>query len=87
MEKENFITSKLTLEDRKTLSMSGVSAVDGFSNEYLRLTVNGSKVLITGKNIKITGYAKTTGNLTADGEFDGVKFDEKKNSLLGRIFK
>ena len=44
-------------------------------------------MLITGKNIKITGYAKTTGNLTADGEFDGVKFDEKKNSLLGRIFK
>ena len=87
MEKENFVNSKLILEDRKTFSITGVSTVDGFSSEYLRLTVNGSKLIINGKNIKITGYNKTTGNLTADGNFDAIKFDEKKQSIIGRIFK
>ena len=78
---------KLIIEGRKRLSMTGVSSVDGFSEEYVKLTVNGSKVQILGNNIKITSFNKNNGNLTADGNFNQVKYDVKKEPILKRIFK
>ena len=42
-------TDKLMLEGRKRLSMTGVTSVDGFSEDYLKLTVgsDGMYVQIT----------------------------------------
>ena len=56
---------KVVLEGRKKFTMTGVSAVDGFSEQYLRLTASGNKVLIIGENLKITAFNKNSGNLTA----------------------
>ncbi len=77
----------LCLDDRKRLSMTGVDAVDGFSEQYLKLTVNGSKVTVNGTGIKITAYNKATGSLTADGEFCEIKYIGKKVPMMKRLFK
>ena len=78
---------KLTLENRKRLTMSGVDSVDSFSDKELKLTVGGDKVLIGGGGVKITAYNKGNGVLTADGKFDSVKYDAKKAPFIKRFFK
>ncbi len=78
---------KVLLEGRKKLSMTGVDTVDGFSEQFLNLTVAGNKVKITGENIKITSYNKATGTFNAEGMFNEIKFNTKKVPFVKRIFK
>ena len=78
---------KLEIIGRKRLAMSGVEAVDGFSEQVLNLTVLGNKVKITGEKIKITAFNKATGTLMADGVFNEIKYNAKKVPMLKRIFK
>jgi len=63
MQQENTNSQeKLILDARKTLSLSAVETVDGFNEQMLKLTVNGSKVQVFGENIKISRAEK-------DGEY------------------
>lgn len=87
MQQLNEDLQKLTLEGQKRLNMSGVDSVDGFSEQLLKLTVGGSKVIVSGNGIKITAYSKGTGNLTADGKITSIKYDYKKSPFLKRVFK
>ena len=80
-------SDKLVIDERKKLTISGVSSVDGFSDQFLKLNINGSKGYITGENIKITSYNNLSGMLTADGTFNSVKYDYKKESLAKKLFK
>ncbi len=80
-------TDQLSLEGRKRLSMTCVETVDGFSEQSLKLTVNGNKVQITGDNIKITAFNKASGNLSAEGDFCEIRYNYKKAPLIKRIFK
>ena len=77
----------LTLEGQKRLTMTGVESVDGFSEQSLKLTLAGKRVLVTGSHIKITSFNKATVSLTADGMFDSVRYDAKKGSFFKRVFK
>ena len=88
MQQQNFnVQEKLELDSRKHLFLSGVETVDGFNEQALKLTINGSKVQISGNNIKITAFNKANGNLNADGEFYEIKYMHKKETLIKRIFK
>ncbi len=78
---------KLVLDGRKRLTMSGVEAVDGFSEQSLVLSVKGVKVYVGGENIKITAFNKSSGNLTADGEFTEIRYGKKKAPFFKRVFK
>ena len=78
---------KLILEGRKNFSMTGVQTVDGFSEQCLKLTVSGNKVFIGGENIKITAFNKNTGNLSAEGLVNEIKYSHKKQPILKRLFK
>lgn len=80
-------TDKLILDGRRILQMTGVEAVDGFSEQVLKLSVANSKVAISGENIKITAYNKANGNLVAEGKFYEIKYNVKKKPLLKRLFK
>ncbi len=78
---------KLVLEGRKKLSMTGVDAVESFSDQNLKLKVAGNKVSIFGENIKITSYNKSSGILSAEGVFNEIKYAHAKAPLIKRIFK
>ena len=78
---------KIIIESRKKLNMTKVETVDGFTEQCLRLTVAGNKVVVNGENIKITAFNKSTGNLTAEGDFVEVKYNHKKIPLIKRLFK
>ena len=78
---------KLCLESRKVLNLTAVQTVDGFTEQCLKLTINGNKVIISGEGIKISAFNKTTGNLTAEGNFTNIKFGGEKTKFMKRIFK
>lgn len=80
-------TSMLNLEGRNRLNLTCVDAVDGFSEQNLKLTVKGDKTLILGDNIKITAYNKATGVLSAEGNFNEIKFMGKKVPLIKKFLK
>ena len=86
MENNNQLET-VTLECRKRLSMTGVESVDGFSLQAINLTVNGQKVKISGEGIKITAFNKASGNFSAEGNFNEIKYNAKKQPLIKRIFK
>ncbi len=78
---------KLCLDCRKVLTLTAVQTVDGFTEQSLKLTVNGKKMIISGENIKISAFNKSTGNLVAEGEFLSIKLGGEKSSVVKRIFK
>lgn len=84
---ENKNMDKLVIECRKQLTLTGVDSVDGFSEQTLNLTVSGVKVKISGENIKIVSFNKSTGLLVADGVFNEIKYNVKKVPIVKRLFK
>ena len=80
-------SDRIEIIGRKRLAMSGVEAVDGFSEQQLKLTVSGVKVKITGEKIKITAFNKATGTLMADGVFNEIKYNAVKTPFIKRVFK
>ena len=81
------VCEKILLEGRRKLQMTCVEAVDGFSEQTLKISVKGNKVIITGKNLKITAFSKESGNLSAEGEITDVKYGGEKQPFIKRIFK
>lgn len=71
---QEFKESILTLEQQKRLSFSGVSSVDAFSESEIRLTVNGKKVRIGGSHLKVLSFSEGSGNFTASGEIESIRF-------------
>lgn len=86
-EQNNIVQERLVVDARKLLTLTGVQTVDGFNEQSLKLTVNGTKVQIMGDNIKITAFNKASGNLSAEGNFYQVKYCHNKQPLIKRIFK
>lgn len=84
---EELRQDKLVLDNNKFLTINGVEGVDAFSEENLKLTVNANKLLITGENIKITSFNKTSGVLSAEGTFYEIKYARKKMPIIKRLFK
>ena len=84
---EKIENSKLVLDDRKVLSMTGVQSVDGFSETFIKLTISGVKVSVLGQKLRISAYNKATGTLNADGLVNEIKYNYKKQPLIKRVFK
>lgn len=77
----------LLLEDRKKLTLSGVEAVNGFSENVINLTIKGESFKAIGEKLKIVSFNKSNGNFIAEGEFIELKFGAKHTPLLKKIFK
>ena len=74
------------LEQRKSLSISGVESVGSFSEVKIVLVlVGGERLSVVGSALKITGFSKASGSFTAEGEILGITYGGK--SLAARIFK
>ena len=74
------------LEQRKSLSISGVESVGSFSEVKIVLVlVEGERLSVVGSGLKITGFSKASGSFTAEGEILGITYGGK--SLAARIFK
>lgn len=81
----------LILENRKNLSISGITDVDSFDEKAICLYTQLGELTIQGRELHIDSMSVETGNMTITGDIWAVVYGdkEKKSPLtaLGRLFK
>ncbi len=76
----------VVLEQRKNLNVNGVESVVAFSEVKITLALlGGERMNVIGTGLKISGFSKTNGTFTAEGEVSGISYGGK--SFAARIFK
>ena len=86
MQEQGISKHSVNIEQRKLITVSGVESVTAFSEVKIVLALLGNERLqIVGSGLKITGFSKTSGSFTAEGEFMGLSYGGK--SFAARIFK
>ena len=78
----------LIIDNKKSISVTAVEEVNGFAEKEIKITlIGGEKLLIFGQNLKISSFAKESGNFVAVGEVLGVKYLGKSVSFFKKLVK
>lgn len=81
---------KVVLNNRSNLSITGIDRVYSANDTLLSLEVNGSNLIVEGKDMQVIKLDIEAGLLEVDGLINKINYaNGKKNArhLLGRIFK
>ena len=81
------VSHKLILDNRKTLSITGVSKVESINETHAEADVGGVLLSVAGKNLHILKLDVEQGLLELEGEIDAIKYMGERKSVLKRIFK
>lgn len=54
--------------------MTGVEEVVSFTPQQIRLTLSDGKVSITGEELKIISFSKSSGDFSAMGKIEGLRY-------------
>ena len=77
----------ITLTNRQTLNILGVSKVNGVSPTEVMLEIEGDRLLVTGECMEVQTLDVENKVLTILGKINSMKFLGAKVPLLKRIFK
>ena len=78
----------ITLNNRKTLTITGVNKVISVKPGLLQLKSNSGDISISGQNIEVTKLDVEQHTIELTGRFDAIKYSENtKTPLLKKIFK
>ena len=70
----------LILEDRSTMTLSGVKEVCSFSDTSVSLKTSRGALLVQGKSLNIGRLNTDTGELFITGEINSIKYSKDKSS-------
>ena len=82
-----FLQNVITLTNRQTLNILGVTKVSGVSPSEVMLEIEGDRLLITGEGMEVQTLDVENKVLTILGKINSMKFLGAKVPLLKRIFK
>ncbi len=81
----------LILEDRKNLSLSGITDVDCFDERIIRVFTELGELTIKGKKLHVEGVSLDTGDMKISGDIWSLQYGDKDKtgpmSLFGRLFR
>ncbi len=77
----------ISIENRKRLTATQIEAVEAFSPTQLTLSYAGGRIIISGSEMKITAFSKSTGAFSANGLFTAIKYAQKGTGLRQKLFK
>ena len=81
----------LILENRKKLSLSGVTDVDSFDEKTVILYTQMGELTIQGKNLHVNGLDVETGEMSVEGDIWALTYGDKdrRGSLgfFGKLFR
>ena len=81
----------LILENRKNLSISGITDVDSFDEKAICLYTQLGELTIQGRELHIDAMSVETGDMTITGAIWAIVYGDKEKksplSALGRLFK
>lgn len=87
MAETEIVPHTLSIEQCKKITATGIDSVDGFMPQQIVLTYAGGKITVTGNNLKIINFSKSTGAFAASGDISGVKYGAKSTKFLQKVFK
>ncbi|MCI8497621.1 MAG: sporulation protein YabP [Clostridiales bacterium] len=91
-ERQSFkMPHNVILEDRKALTVSGVSDVDSFDDQTVVIFTDMGELTVRGSGLHISKLSVETGELTMEGSISQLSYsDDQPHSgggLLSRLFK
>ena len=69
---------RLTVTDRRLISIDGVEAVLSFEEDYLSLETSLGSLSVEGEGLKIENLSKDKGQILIRGRIDGVYYTKEK---------
>jgi len=93
-ETEQHTTEKLhliTLENRKTLNISGITDIDSFDEKEMILYTQMGELTVTGRELHINAISIEEGTLSVEGDIWSLQYGDKDKqspvSMLGKLFR
>lgn len=80
----------LIIEDRKKLSLSGITDVGNFDEEGILVYTDYGEITVKGEGIQVNVVNVETGQFEAEGKFSEIKYSDKtkaKGGFLSKVFK
>lgn len=81
----------LILENRKNLSISGITDVDSFDERSISLYTHLGELTIQGRELHIDSMSVETGDMTVTGDIWAIVYGDKDKkgpiSALGKLFR
>ncbi len=78
------------LEDRKTLSVSGVSDVSSFDEEAIIVITDMGELTVRGEKLHITRLSLDIGELSIDGNISSLSYTDvlpKSSGFFSKVFR
>lgn len=79
------------MEDRKCLTVSGITDVDSFDEKTICLYTTLGEMVIQGKDLHIDSMSVETGDMVINGDIWSIVYGDKDRkgplSVLGRLFR
>ena len=86
----NKIPHSLIIESRNKLLLTGVTEIGAFDEESLSVFTSYGEITVTGENIQVSVMNTSTGEVSAQGKIDSVKYSDKtakKTGFLTKVFR
>lgn len=80
----------IVLQDRSSLSVTGVTEVFGFDDTSVSMVTSLGDLLVKGTSLRISRLSLDVGQVDIEGNVDAVaytKLRRKRESFLTRVFK
>ena len=88
--KTGLLPHNCILEDRKTLSVSGVNDVGSFDEQTIVAATDYGELTVRGEKLHITKLSLEIGELCIEGKISSLQYAdviEKSDSFLSRVFR
>lgn len=80
----------LVLQNRASLSVTGVTEVCGFNENSVSMVTVLGDLLVKGKTLRISRLSLDVGEVDIEGEVDSLEYTKlrrKRETFLARVFK
>ena len=81
----------VTVEERSSLTVSGVSDVERFDEHEIVMSTSRGIMVVTGENLHIEKLSLDGGDLKVEGDIDSLTYEDdrrdKGGSLLARLLR
>ena len=84
------VPNNIIMEDRRVLSVSGVSDVDSFDEQTVTVYTDLGLLTIRGSSLHINRLSVETGELSVEGEIDSLAYSDtqpKNASFFSKVFR
>ena len=77
---------KLTLQERKNLTMNGVTEVVSVDDEVIVLKTCAGRLVIQGQQLQLKNLSLEGGQVAVDGKISALIYEELRQGGLRRLF-